>query len=333
MDFWRAQEKARKRTKWYLLAFILLTLAMAAFVELLLYGYLGEDYQFDYPLFAIFFLAITVGVALIQYFMYKRQGGGFVAKSMGARQVDPETNDPYLRQLLNICNEVAIASSLPMPQIYILEANQINAFAAGLTTEKAAVCITRGALEKLSRDELQGVIAHEFGHIYNGDMRISLQLSAMLMGFFFILYIAMRLLFASRLTTQSNRSPPLIYLIALIFLAAGAVSWFFGSILRATVSRQREFLADACAVQFTRSSQGISDALLRIGQESLQDMPSTGMAYSHLYFDFRYSFSEIFATHPPLKKRIEALRKETYLPEEWKAMLHKKESERHTLHV
>lgn len=319
MDFWAAQRRAQKKTKWYLFAFCLLTLIMAGLVEVLLRGYLQEEYAFNFPLFGALFFCITGFAAWVQYTLFSHHGGGYVAKSMGGIKLTKPSSIEE-EQLLNIVQEISIASNQPMPEVYILDYHQINAFAAGLTKDKTAIGVTRGALDRLSRDELQGVIAHEFGHIYNGDMRMSLQLAAMIMGFFFVLYLALRLLQVARLSTGSSerdRGQAVVYLIALIFLSAGAISWFFGSLLKASVSREREYLADACAVQFTRQADGISNALLKIGRESIQDMPTSGLAYSHLYFDHRYSFSSLFATHPPLKKRIEAIRNKTYLPQEW----------------
>jgi heat shock protein HtpX len=269
----------------------------------------------------MFFAAITFSVAGGKYLQFRAFGGSYVAESVGAHRVDPNTPNSKLRQLLNIVEEVAVASSLPIPPVYILETQQLNAFAAGLGKDDAAVTVTRGCLDLLNRDELQGVIAHEFGHIYNADMKISMRLAAMVMGFFFVLYIAMRLLqFSPRQDSRDNakNGNPLI-IAALILTVAGTFTWLFGSILKAAVSREREYLADACAVQFTRNPDGIANALLKIGrQSSANQMPKEGMAFSHLYLDDRGGLSEIFATHPPLKKRIEAIRGRTYMPEEWK---------------
>ena len=214
---------------------------------------------------------------------------------------------------------MALAASLPSPPVYILEdSREINAFAAGITPENAAITVTRGTMELLNRDELQGVVAHEFGHIYNGDMKISMRLAAMVMGFFFVLYIGMRLLqFSSfRRRDEDSKGNP-VAIAALILLVAGVLTWFFGSVLKAMVSREKEYLADACAVQFTRNPNGIANALRKIAKEESHDMPNQGMAYSHLYLDNHSGLSALFATHPPLKKRIEAIEGKTYMPEEW----------------
>ena len=207
----------------------------------------------------------------------------------------------------------------------MLESKEINAFAAGLTPENAAIAVTRGALHLLTRDELQGVIAHEFGHVYNADMKISMRLAAMVMALVIVLYIGIRLLEGSFLFGRGRRSrggSNPVAIIALVFLIAGAITWFAGAILRSMVSRQREYLADACAVQFTRNPDGIASALKKIAStQQVHDMPKSGMAYAHLYFDNHSFLSGLFATHPSLKKRIEAIEGRTYIPDEWKKNL------------
>lgn len=321
MNFWEAQRRARSRTGLYTALFVMMTLLVATGAEAAMRSLAGSDYEPPLPIIALVFSAITFLVAAFQYLQFRMYGGAYVAESLGARQVAADNRDPKLQQLRNIVEEVAIASALPLPKIYLLETPQINAFAAGLSHDDAAVCVTRGCLEMLNRDELQGVVAHEFGHIYNGDMRISMRLAAMVMGFFFVLYIALRMLqFSSfsRSNREENKNGNPILLAALVLMAAGALTWLFGSILKAAVSREREYLADACAVQFTRNPDGITNALIKIGQKSQRDeMPRAGMAFSHLYFDEKLSFSTLFATHPPLKARIAAIKGRSYIPPEW----------------
>ncbi len=323
MDFWKAQKRAQGRTKIYLTIFVLLTLSMAFLIEVLMREFAGHSYPSEFPLVGLIFLGITFGVASFQYSMFKSFGGSYVAQSVGARRVDPQTRDPRERQLLNIVQEIAVASSLPVPPVFIIPAHQINAFAAGLKPDNAAVAISYGALEKLNRDEIQGVIAHEFGHIYNGDMKISMRLAAMVMGFMFVLYMAFRTLqFAGyagggrrRSDEQKGGNPILVA--ALLLMGAGAITWLAGSILKASVSREREYLADACAVQFTRNPYGIANALKKIGSDKADDMPKEGMSISHMYFSNRLGLSSLFATHPPLDKRIQAILGKTYMPKEW----------------
>lgn len=306
MDFWEAQRKARARTAYYLIMFILLTLAVAVAGEFFLRSYMEESYDSSFPLFGVAFLGITFGVAAYNYSMYKSFGGDYVAQSVGARPADPDSLDSRERQLLNIVGEVAVATTLPMPGVYIIPSQEINAFAAGLTPDKAAIAVTQGAMEKLNRDELQGVIAHEFGHIANADMVINLRLAAMVMGFYVIVFLGLRMLQVSRFKSrdENGKGGNPILLIALAMMIAGALTWFVGKILQAMVSRQREYLADASAVQYTRNPSGIANALRKIAKDQDRDMPVTGQAYAHMYFE---GHSSIFATHPPLAKRIAAI--------------------------
>lgn len=321
MNFWEAQRRARSRTTLYVCIFIFMTIATAIGAELALRTWAGDSYNPPLPYFGLLFIAITLIVAGFNYSMYTQYGGAYVAKSVDGVQVDPDTTNPKEQQLINIVEEVAIAASLPVPLIFIIPSKSINAFAAGTTPLNAAIAVTQGALATLNRDELQGVIAHEFGHIYNGDMVMSMRLAAMVMGFFCILYIGLRILqFAS--LSGNNRSSNKkdngngVMLVALIFVLAGALTWLLGSILKCSVSREKEYLADACAVQFTRNPEGIANALRKIGKEESSSMPAHGTAFSHMYLDDQSAWSGIFATHPPLKKRIQAIEGGEYTPNE-----------------
>ena len=311
MNFWEAQKKARKRTALYLTVFIALTLGIALLIEWVVRFLAQERYIAPMPYLGIIFLAITFIVAGFYYLMYRSQGGSFVAESLGGRKVTPEAAAFDERQLLNIVEEMAVASGQPVPAVYIIESKEINAFAAGMRPDNAAITVTRGAMKLLTRDELQGVIAHEFGHIYNADMVINMRLAAMIMGFVIILYLGLRLLegsllFGGRRERGGGSNP--VAIAALILLLAGTITWFAGAILRSMVSRQREYLADASAVQFTRSSEGIAGALRKIAAyKDVSDMPRRGMAYSHLYFENHSFWATLFSTHPPLDKRIAAL--------------------------
>lgn len=310
MNFWEAQRKAKSKTAIYLAVFIALTLVAATIAECAVRLFSVDYGNPELPYVGLGFLAITFGVAAFNYMNYLQAGGNYVAEAVGAVLVDPYTRDPKERQLLNIVEEIALATSLPVPPVYILEAQEINAFAAGTSPENAAITVTRGCLNLLKRDELQGVIAHEVGHIYNRDMTIGMRVAAMIMGFFIVTYIGLRLLqgsaYSRRSDGQRGSNPTVI--IALIFLIAGALTWFFGSILQAMVSRQREYLADASSVQYTRNPIGLANALRKIAQAKVSDMPRTGQPFAHLYFNEHESlFSRIFATHPSIEKRIEAI--------------------------
>lgn len=316
MNFWEAQRKAKSRTAFYLAIFIFLTL-VASFLAEAAMRYFGGDYSYgnpSVPYVGVGFLVVTFIVAAFNYMNFVQSGGSYVAESVGAELVNPDTRDYKERQLLNIVEEIALATSLPIPPVYILEAKEINAFAAGTRPDNAAITVTRGCMNLLNRDELQGVLAHEFGHIYNRDMTIGMRVAAMITGFFIVTYIGLRLLqvssFSSRRSNDEGggKGGNPIVIVALIFLVAGAVTWFFGSILQAMVSRQREYLADACSVQFTRNPQGIANALKKIGSSTVSDMPRDGKPFAHLYFNEHPSlWSRLFATHPPLEKRIEAI--------------------------
>lgn len=315
MQFFEAQRKAKARTGLFLTAFIILTLIVAAVSELALRFFAGpENYNPPLPYFGLIFLAITFCTAGFQYFSFSLYGGRAIAEAVGGVQIFENTSDPKEKQLYNVVQEMAIASGVPMPEVFLINARQINAFAAGLTTDKAAIALTKGALSKLTRDELQGVVAHEFSHIQNEDTKISTRLAAMVMGFFIIFYIGIRLLEGSFFVRGGDddrrgggNSGQLIALAGLIFIIAGLVTWFAGSILKSFISREREYLADASAVQFTRNPNGIASALKKIQASEDRDMPKSGIAYSHLYFDDRSLWNVLFATHPPLEKRIAVL--------------------------
>ncbi len=329
MNFWRAQADAKSKTALYLAVFIGLALVAAALAEWAFRAYAyqqdSNSLQFEevsatqVPWVGISFLAITLLVAGFNYLSYLGAGGSYVAESLGAYLVDQQTKDPKERQLLNIVEEIALATSLPVPPVYILRAREINAFAAGTSPQNAAIAVTTGTLNLLNRSELQGVLAHEFGHIYNRDMTIGMRVAAMIMGFFIITYIGLRLLqfgsFSRRSNDdQKNGGNPMM-IIGLIFLVAGAVTWFFGSILQAMVSRQREYLADACSVQYTRNPAGIAGALRKIKEHAISDMPKNGQPFAHLYFNEHASFfSKLFASHPPLEERIAAIEGNAYHP-------------------
>lgn len=307
MNFWEAQARARRYTTLYITIFSIFTIIIAFVAELALRVFSSDDYNPHIPYLGVGFILITFGVAFVNYLIYRQIGGRYVAESMNAREIRPTTTNPQEIQLMNIVQEIAIASSLPVPPIYIIDADQINAFAAGLTPDDAVIAVTRGSLNQLNRDELQGVIAHEFGHVSNGDMKISLCLAAMVMGFFFIFYIGIRLLQFSSFRSDGDRKGNPLVITALILFLAGIITYFAGSILQATVSRQREYLADASSVQFTRNPEGLTNALKKIMRSQANDMPKSGMAYAHLYFNYSSAWSSLFATHPPLEDRIAAI--------------------------
>jgi Zn-dependent protease with chaperone function len=329
MDFFQHQESARRRTGLLIFYFVaavalitLLTYAIVAGALLLTKPDRGPQAQpavalWDPGLFAIVALgtlALVGGGSL--YRIASLAGGGHtVAETMGGRPLLPQTTDPDERKILNVVEEMAIASGTPVPPVYLLEQEDgINAFAAGFTPGDAVIGVTRGCIRNLSRDELQGVIAHEFSHILNGDMRLNIRLIGVLYG---IVLISMTGWIIFRSTADSYRyedrgdgekrggNPwPLV---GLALYVLGYVGVFFGNLIKAAVSRQREFLADASAVQFTRNSDGIAGALKKIGalaEGSRVEAPEAREA-SHLFFgDAVGHLMSFFATHPPLVERI-----------------------------
>ena len=263
-------------------------------------------------------LAFTSGVTVVTivfgslYRIASLSGGGeVVAQQMGGSVVPPDTTDPALRRLRNVVEEISIASGVPVPRLYVLENEAaINAFAAGFTSSDAVVAVTRGTLDRLNRDELQGVIAHEFSHILNGDMRLNIRLIGVLFGILMVGLIGRKILEYGRFGSGRNRNAGGLLIAALIALIIGYVGLFFGRMIKAGISRTRERLADASAVQFTRQTAGLAGALKKIAGlddgSRLQDRGNTEEV-SHMLFGDGIGFSGLFATHPPLMERIRAL--------------------------
>ncbi len=231
-----------------------------------------------------------------------------MAEQLGGTRVGADTTDPLKRRLRNVVEEMAIASGVPVPQVYVLEREAgINAFAAGYSPANAAIAVTRGALVNLNRDELQGVIAHEFSHVLNGDMRLSTRLIGLLFGLTVIAMIARTIL---RLAPRGGGGRKggggilVIFLAALVVLALGWIGLFFGRLIQAAVSRHRESLADASAVQFTRDPQGLRNALVKIGALGAGSRFADADAEEVAHLLFAEGIGRAFATHPPLVERI-----------------------------
>jgi Zn-dependent protease with chaperone function len=268
-------------------------------------------------------ILLIVAGGMISKTVALHQGGSAVALSVGATPIDPSTTDPNLRRLVNIVEEMSLASGVPTPRLFVLHNEPgINAFAAGFTPADAAITVTGGALRRLNRDELQGVIGHEFSHILNGDMRLNIRLIALLSGILLIGLIGLRVL---QVGGRAGKNGLPILAIGLAMVVLGFVGVFFANLTKAAVSRQREWLADASAVQFTRQTTGLEGALKKIAGieagSSLQDT-SVGAEVSHMLFGEGQRFSHLWATHPPLLKRIQAL-DPTFRPEELKELQRK----------
>ena len=327
MDFFARQDQARRHTKLlvaYFAAAVVCIIAAIYFVGLLLLGATAQhQHRYDYNSTTQqmvlwnprLLLRVTVGtLAVIACGMaYKTSalagGGSVVAASLGGRLVNSNTTNLDERRLLNVVEEMAIAAGVPMPQVFVLDEERgINAFAAGHTTSDAAVAVTRGCLTLLKRDELQGVIGHEFSHILNGDMKLNVRLLGILFGILCIATIG-RILLHVRSGNSRDRNP--LPLLGLALLVIGGIGVLFGRLIQAAVSRQREFLADASAVQFTRNPPGLSGALQKIGRYSYGSRLESEHASdaAHLFFGNGVGepFFGLLATHPPIDERIRAL--------------------------
>ncbi len=321
MNFFEHQDRSRRQTRWLLLLFALAVVAVVAVVDIVLlvaFGFLrpGEgaalfsaaNLQANSPSLVGGALATgaLVGLSSLYKTLTLRGGGGEVAKMLGGTLVDPDSRDPLRRRLVNVVEEISLASGVPVPEIYVLEQESgINAFAAGWSPADAAVAVTRGTLEKLDRSELQGVIAHEFSHILNGDMRINIRLVGALFGILVLALIGRRVLYhGHHLGRSRNSGGAAILALALALVAVGYIGLFFGRIIKSAVSRQREYLADASAVQFTRDPDSIGGALKKIAVYNDHsylrvDTEEVG----HMLFGPGRAQS-LFATHPPLLQRI-----------------------------
>lgn len=248
-------------------------------------------------------LAAIAGASLFRS-VQLREGGAAVARSLGGTEIPASSRDHHHQRLRNVVEEVAIASGVPVPQIFVLEQEAgINAFAAGLSPADAAIGVTRGTLEQLSRDELQGVIAHEFSHVLNGDMRLNLRLVGWLAGITFLAVIG-RILMRAR-----GRNAGGIVMLGVAVVVIGSVGLLCARMIKAGISRKREYLADASAVQFTRQTSGIAGALKKIAANAHGSVLAATDAeeVSHMMFGDGVGYSRFFATHPPLEERIRTL--------------------------
>lgn len=259
---------------------------------------------------AILVIGVVIAGSLFKHFQL-RSGGKAVAESLGARPINPATTNFEERKVLNVVEEMAIASGIPVPPVYVMEDESINAFAAGHTPQDAVIGVTRGCIRLLTREELQGVVAHEFSHIFHGDMRLNTRLVATLNGILLIGlmgYIMLRSAPFRRGGNSRDNSVFIILAIGLVLVVVGFAGTFFGNLIKSAVSRQREFLADASAVQFTRNPNGIAGALKKIGGNPLRARLEAVNAseYSHMFFGQALSggLGRLMATHPPLQERI-----------------------------
>lgn len=334
MDFFEAQAAAHRTTLRLMGLFIGAVLALIALTVFLVAatiafnmppsGYISLEKIF-HALSPGLILGIGGGVigvvivASVFRHLSLSQGGRAIAESLGGRQLAPNSKDPDERRVLNVVEEMAIASGLPVPPVYVIDEDGINAFAAGYSPDDAVIGVTRGTLEILDRDELQGVIGHEFSHILNGDMRLNIRLMSVLFGILVIGIIGRSLLISrprsgfSQSSGSRRGGAAQVAILGIALMAVGYIGTFFGNLIKAAVSRQREFLADASAVQFTRNPAGLAGALRKIGSLSATSKVRDGRAeeMSHMFFGpvggGRSRLFSGLATHPPLEDRIRAV--------------------------
>jgi Zn-dependent protease with chaperone function len=307
--FFEHQSLARRNTKLMVFLFVLAVIAVVAAVDVVV----GVVYAWSYgepaspSVYAAGAAATAALIFLVSLFNMARLAGGgvAVARMVGARRVPPDTTDPLERRLRNVVEEMAIASGVRVPEVYVMDRERgMNAFAAGWDVSGAVVAVTRGLLERLTRDELQGVVAHEFSHILNGDMRLNVRLLGVLAGIVFIGSIGQ---FVMR-SVRGSRDTKGLILAGLALFVIGYVGLLFARLIKAAVARQREFLADASSVQFTRNPDGIAGALDQIRSSASGTLIANRYAeeMSHMFFGqaVQVRLAGLFATHPPLDERI-----------------------------
>jgi Zn-dependent protease with chaperone function len=325
-DFFQQQDSARRKTTLLVVYFILAVITLTGLIYLVVAflflaspdsaGTLVSLWNPTLLLMVASAVTLLVGGGSAVKMLQLAAGGKTVALMLGGQEVQGNTEEPRQRRLLNVVEEMAIASGVPVPPVYLLPGEPgINAFAAGHAPGDAVVAVSQGCLQYLNRDELQGVVAHEFSHILNGDMRLNIRLLGLIYGIIFLSTVGQVLMHAaargrsSREEESGGRQSTLLLGVALYVL--GLSGAFFGRLIQAAVSRQREYLADASAVQFTRNPAGISGALKKIGglQAGSTITDAHAEEVSHMFFAdaFARRMFALLATHPPLRMRIERL--------------------------
>ena len=318
MNFFERQDAARKSTRVMVVVFLLAVVCIVLAID----GAMGAVWVWLHagtrgpkpPVPGALFLltsAITIGVifavSLFKIAMLRAGGGAAVATMMGGRKVEPATKDPLERRLQNVVEEMAIASGTRVPAVYVMDSEKgINAFAAGYDVSSSVIAVTRGTLETLTRDELQGVIGHEFSHIVNGDMSLNIRMIGVLAGIVFLGAIGG---FVMRNTEGRSKEAGALFFAGLAVYLIGWIGLFFARIIKASVSRQREFLADASGVQFTRNPDGLAGALDQIRSSTSLVVNRHAEDVSHLFFGqaLKMGFAGLFATHPPIDERIKRI--------------------------
>ncbi len=320
MNFYQHQDRARRKTGLLAAYFVVAVALIAAAINAVIFSAVsystdppmpvGAWLQQPYWLWVSGAVVALIAAGTLFTMLRLRGGGPAVADMMGARQIDPSTSDHKERQFINVVEEMSIASGTPVPALYVLDDELgINAFVAGTRPTETVMVVTRGALDTFTRDELQGVVGHEYSHIFNQDMRINIRVMGILAGILLIGQIGRVMLRSGG--RSSGKGSGQAAMIGLAILLIGYIGLFFGALIKAAISRQREFLADASAVQFTRNPNGIAGALDKIRQHVEGSLLNNAHSEDISHFCFgesvHYAFASLMATHPRLDDRIEAI--------------------------
>lgn len=313
MDFFAHQDATRAATRRLVVLFALSVVAIVAAISgvaLLVFASSGAN-QLEVVVAAATITVLVIAIGSLLRISQLQAGGAAVAQMLGGRELSPSTTKTEERRLWNVVEEMAIASGLPVPRVFVLDGEDgINAFAAGTSPRDAAVAVTVGALREFDRDQLQGVIAHEFSHIFHGDMRLNTRLIGVLAGIVCLVTVGETLLRSMRHTRgRKNDGAAAIAIVGISLMAIGSVGALFAGFIKAAVSRQREYLADASAVAYTRNPLGIGRALWRIGMTSARVAEPKAREASHMFFadGFTRWLGALSATHPPIDQRIERI--------------------------
>ena len=319
MNFFKAQDRAKSQTFWLVLLFTIGTLIFSyfgakfiCFFLLLSDQSIKKDVPHAFTIIFMCFVSTTLSVAFYKYSTLKQGGGVSVAIALGGRLLDKKATQANERRLLNIVEEMAIAAGIPVPRTYILDDElNINAFAAGHTINDAVLGITRGSVELLTRDELQAVIGHEFSHILNGDMRLNLRFTSLIFAFNFIAQAGVLLQGAMIKDNDDPKYAPLripfVIMLLIALFIVGILGELWARIMQAAVNRQREYLADASSVQFTRHASALASALKKIGGSETGATLEAPLSKSYSHFFFGRADAGFIATHPPIEKRIKRI--------------------------
>jgi Zn-dependent protease with chaperone function len=329
MDFFEHQDRAKSNSRrfllLYIIAVVLICIAVAAFAGVAMWFVsdpkLSDSLRMNSVMIAAGASALITGLLIVGGSAHRiaelRRGGSSIARSLGGQHIDPSTRDPNERRLMNVVEEMAIASGVPVPPVFIMPGERgINAFAAGYSPGDAVIGVTRGCVEGLERDELQGVMAHEFSHILNGDMRLNIRMIGLLNGIVLISLVGHIILEAAPRTARGKNGIWAflsMLAVALVLMMIGWIGSLSARVIQSAVCRQREFLADASAVQFTRNPEGIANALRRIGAKSRSTRIKHPRAQeaSHMFFGQAIAGTSLLratlASHPPLPERIKRI--------------------------